>query len=124
MNKTILSILLILVGLSQGFAQELKSRKEAVFQPGEELKYKLRYGLFTAAEASLKVEDTDVKFDNKPVYHLIAQGKTSGTFDVFYKVRNRYDSYIDKSDLSPYLYTEAIQESKYTRKYKARLYQD
>lgn len=104
-------------------AQELPSQKEIVFKPGEELRYKLRYGFITAAEATLKVQASDVKFNNRPVYHLVAQGKTSGSFDIFYKVRNRYDSYIDQTYLTPYLYTENIRESDYRRNDKARFYQ-
>lgn len=95
-----------------------------MFQVGEQLGYKLRYGPITAAEANIRVESTDVKFDNKPVYHLVAEGRTAGSFNVFYKVRNRYDSYIDKTDLSPYLYTENIREANYRRTDRARFYQD
>lgn len=101
-------------------AQEIPIQKESVFKPGEELRYKLRYGFITAAEATLKVQSSAVKFDNRPVYHLVAQGKTSGTFDIFYKVRNRYDSYIDQTYLTPHLYTENIRESDYRRNDKAR----
>lgn len=103
-------------------AQELDNKKEPVFKPGEELRYKLRYGFITAAEGVLKVESSDVKFENRPVYHLIANGKTSGSFDFFYKVRNRYDSYIDRTELVPYLYTDNIRESNYRRSDKARFY--
>ena len=104
-------------------AQELQNTKEPVFQAGEKLKYRLRYGIFTAAEANIRVEDTDIKFDNRPVYHLVAEGRTAGAFNLMYKVRNRYDSYIDKTDLVPYLYTEDIHEASYKRNDKARFYQ-
>lgn len=105
-------------------AQELESVGEPVFKVGEQLSYKLRYGFITAAEAHIRVEASDARFDSKPIYHLVAEGRTSGSFDVFYKVRNRYDSYIDRIDLSPYLYTENIREANYRRSDKARFYQD
>lgn len=104
-------------------AQEL-SIKDPVFKVGEELRYRLRYGFITAAEANLKVENSEVEFESKPVFHLIASGRTSGTFDFFYKVRNRYDSYIDQEELIPYLYTENIREANYRRTDKVRFYQD
>ncbi len=103
-------------------AQDNYDPAETVFKPGEELKYRLRYGFIVAAEGLLKVEDSDVKFDNRPVHHLVANGKTSGSFDFFYKVRNRYDSYIDEKTLIPYLYTENVRESNYRRTDKARFY--
>ncbi|RYZ92020.1 MAG: DUF3108 domain-containing protein, partial [Sphingobacteriaceae bacterium] len=70
-------------------------------------------GIFTAAEADLRVEESPQKFDGKPAFHLIAEGKTAGTFDVFYKVRNKYESYVDKTTLLPYYYTENRREGKY-----------
>lgn len=104
-------------------AQELPLKKEPVFQPGEVLQYKLRYGIITAAEATIKVLNSDLKFDNKPTYNLVVDARTSGTFDVFYKIRDHYDSYIDKDNLTPYFYQENVKESKYKREDKARFSQ-
>lgn len=123
MKNKIFSIFLFTILSIPLMAQELVNLKSPVFQAGEELKYKLRYGFVTAAEASIRVENSDTRFDGKPVYRLIAEGRTSGSFDIFYKVRNRYDSYIDQVDLTPYLYTENIREANYRRSDKARFYQ-
>lgn len=122
MKKLLVFIFLIVA--VKGFGQSLANVREPVFQVGEQLSYRLRYGFITAAEAHIRVEPSDAKFDNKSVYHLVAEGRTAGSFNVFYKVRNRYDSYIDRIDLSPYLYTENIREANYRRSDKARFYQD
>lgn len=106
------------------FAQELPLKKDAAFKEGEVLKYKLKYGFVTAAEATIQVTTTDVKFDNKPTYRLVVDAQTSGTFDIFYKVRDHYDSYIDKTTLTPYFYQENIREASYRRQDKARFHQD
>ena len=119
-----LIILLFLISALNVSGQELANVRETVFQVGEQLSYKLRYGFITAAEAHIRVEHSDIKFDNKSVYHLVAEGRTAGSFNVFYKVRNRYDSYIDRVDLRPYLYTENIREANYRRSDRARFYQD
>jgi hypothetical protein len=120
----IIWIVFLLLTSSTAFTQGLKSNGEPVFKVGERLQYRLRYGFITAAEASIRVEESTALFDNKPVYHLIAEGRTAGSFNVFYKVRNRYDSYIDQQSMSPYLYTENIREANYRRSDKARFYQD
>lgn len=86
---------------------------EPVFKAGEQLSYKLKYGFFTGAEANLRVEETAKKFEGRPAYHIIADGKTAGTFDIFYKVRNRYETYIDQTTLLPYFYTENRREGGY-----------
>jgi len=104
-------------------AQELPLKKEPVFQAGEVLEYKLKYGFITAAEATIKVTNSDLKFDGKPTYKLNVDARTSGSFDVFYKVRDHYDSYIDKVNLTPYFYQENIREGRYRRQDKARFTQ-
>jgi len=122
--KTQMIILLLLSGHFAAISQELPMKKEPIFKEGEVLQYKLKYGFITAAEATLKVQRSDLTFDNKPVYRLVADARTSGTFDIFYKVRDHYDSYIDKTDLTPYFYQENIREASYRRQDKARFYQD
>jgi hypothetical protein len=104
-------------------SQSLPYLKSSTFNAGETIQYKLKYGFFTAAEATIQVSATDIKFNNRPTYHLNVQGSTSGSFDIFYKVRNRYDSYIDQKNFTPYLYTENIREANYTRNDKVRFYQ-
>lgn len=123
MKKLILTIALIAVGFS-GFSQELPLKKDPIFKEGEVLSYRLKYGFLTAAEATIKVLKSDLKFDNKPTYRLSVDAQTSGTFDIFYKVRDHYDSYIDKTDLTPYFYQENIREANYRRQDKARFHQD
>lgn len=92
----------------QAAAQQQEPEKvaEPAFAPGEQLSYKLKYGIFTAAEANIKVEDSKLTYEGKPCWHIIADGNTAGTFDVFYKVRNKYESFIDRSSLQPFFYTE------------------
>jgi len=123
MKKTLL-ITFVLFLTFNAFAQDIPYLKESVFNPGEVLKYKLKYGFISAAEGTLKVEKSDVKFDQKPVYHLSAQGKTAGAFNVFYTVNNRYDSYIDQKTFLPYYYTENIREGKYRRNDKVKFDQE
>jgi hypothetical protein len=107
-----------------GYAQELPIKKATVFQAGEVLQYKLKYGFITAAEGTLKVSSSDLKFDDKPTYRLSVDAQTSGTFDIFYKIRDHYDSYIDKEELTPYFYQENVREGGYRRADKARFNQD
>ncbi|RYF26888.1 MAG: DUF3108 domain-containing protein [Flavobacteriales bacterium] len=123
MKNLILTIVSVLTGLV-GFTQELPLKKQPIFKEGEVLSYKLKYGFITAAEATIKVLATDTKFDNKPTYRLSVDARTSGTFDIFYKIRDHYDSYIDKTDLTPYFYQEDVREASYRRNDKARFYQD
>ena len=113
MRRILFFATLLTIGLNGALAQELRENKEPVFKIGEELSYKLKYSFFTGAEATLRVEGGDKKIEGKSTYHIIADGKTAGTFDVFYKVRNRYETYVDENTLLPYFYTENRREGGY-----------
>jgi hypothetical protein len=113
MKKYLIAFILFTGTFLAANAQELKTTGEPVFKIGEELSYKLKYGILTGAEATLRVEDGGQKINGHSSYHISATGKTAGTFDVFYKVRNQYDSYIDKTTLLPYYYTENRREGGY-----------
>src|ERR1700712_5511153 len=113
MKKCFLVLIFACCCLPALFAQELTKTNEVAFKSGEKLSYKMKYGFFTAAEANIRVEDSPIKFEEKPAYHIIAEGKTAGTFDVFYKVRNRYETYVDQITLLPYFYAENRHESSY-----------
>jgi hypothetical protein len=113
MKRFFIVIMLLSNGLAGAYSQDLKNVSEPVFKVGEQLSYKLKYGFFTGAEAALRVEDGGSKIKGRPTFHIIANGNTAGTFDVFYKVRNQYETYIDQKTLLPYFYTENRREGSY-----------
>jgi len=108
-NNRNIFVLLFLLFAGTAFGQVANVLTEPVFKAGEQLGYKFKYGFFTGAEGELKVQDGE-KINGHATYHIIAQGNTAGAFDVFYKVRNQYESLIDRENLRPYLYTENRKE--------------
>jgi len=104
--RTLIITLLSVVSISQASAQELNMVSEPVFKAGEKLSYSLKYGFLTAAQADLEVQNTDIKYNGRPAYHIVVEGRTAGSFGVFYKVNNRYESYVDQQTLLPYFYAE------------------
>lgn len=105
----------IVFTITSALAQQLPYLKEPAFHAGEELTYRLRYGFISAATATLKVEDSRIKFSSPHTFHLSARGRTSSAFSVFYTVDNQYDSYIDSETFLPHYYTERIREGSYRR---------
>jgi len=95
------------------YSQEVTKSAEVVFQPGEQITYKLRYGIFTAAEAVIKVENSTQRFGDKPAFRIHAVANTAGTFNVLFKVRNQYQTFINPETLLPYYYSEERQEGGY-----------
>ena len=81
------------------------------FNAGEELTYKIFYNLnfvwIPAGEVVFKIEDEGSR------YHLSAVGRTYDSYDWFFKVRDYYNSYVDKQTLLPQTSIRYVNESKY-----------
>lgn len=88
------------------------SMQNTAFQVGEEIVYKLYYNWnfvwLPAGEVTFRVTD---EFGQ---YHLSAEGRTYSSYEWFFKVRDYYDSYIDKTTMLPKVFIRDISEGKYT----------
>lgn len=102
---TLFFLLLFPLGLS---AQN--SRQS--FQHGEWLEFRLHYGVFNASYATFKVSEE--RFLNKPVYHVVAHGETTGLAALFFKVDDTYESYFTKKDHEPLKFIRKVDEGGYT----------
>lgn len=55
------------------------------------------------------------RFNGKPVYHFVGDGKTYSFFDNFFKVRDRYESYVDTTTMLPYKFVRNVDEGGYKK---------
>ncbi len=83
------------------------------FKAGEELRYRLHYGIVDAGEVVVKVNQSSKKVKGRSLLHVVATGRSLPTFDVVYKVRDRYESYIDKDGLFPWVFVRRVNEGGY-----------
>jgi hypothetical protein len=83
------------------------------FQPGERLTYSARWGVITAGEVTLEVLPMQT-IDGVEAYHFAMITRTNDAFDLFYKIRERQDSYVDVRMTRSILYTKRT-EGKYPR---------
>ena len=100
--KKIVSVLLILFSI-HSFAQ-----KKPAYQEGEWLKFKIKYGWFNTSEATLSIKNSSLQGD--PMYHVTGYGKTTGMLDVFFKVRNNFETYISKETGLPHKFIRKTSE--------------
>ena len=93
---------------------QLSLAQSEVFQGGEWLKFKMSYsGWLKAGDATLSVKETT--FNNKPVYHIVGKGVTTGAIKWFFKVEDLYESYVDQVTGLPYKFIRKIDEGGYTK---------
>jgi len=83
------------------------------FQDGEWLRYKVKYGWFNATTAILSVEKK--MYEGKELLYISGKGRTTGLLDVFFKVRDHYQSYLYPDELMPYKFIRKINEGGYSK---------
>lgn len=111
-------ILFLLTG-SLGFSfssSELKlpTRKNESFSIGERLRYRVTYGFIDAGEAVIEVKPTPKKgAQGQALYHAVGTGRTLGAFNLFYRVNDVYETYIDQKGIFPWYFKRRVEEGKY-----------
>lgn len=94
-------------------AKELPVVSNNAFKAGEILSYRLHYGLMDAGVAVLEVKPEVMNIAGRNVYHIVGNGYSKGTFDWFFKVRDRYETFIDKDALLPWMFVRRVDEGGY-----------
>ena len=94
----------------------LRSLNNTAFKSGEKLEYRMHYGVINAGVATLEVKTLGHKIAGRDVYHVIGSGRSKGAFDWFFKVRDRYESYLDVDGVFPWLFKRDINEGGYKKK--------
>lgn len=93
------------------------SIRNTAFKEGEVVIFKVFYSTLGAyigaGEASFTT--TLERFNGKTVYHHVGEGKTYSFFDNFFKVRDRYESYVDTTNLLPIKFVRNIDEGGYKK---------
>ena len=92
---------------------ELPIQKNNAFTHGEVLSYKLYYGFMDAAIATLEVKKDSKRVAGRDCYHVVGNGNSKGTFDWFFTVKDRYETYIDKNALLPWMFVRRCNEGGY-----------
>jgi hypothetical protein len=105
---------------SQTNAQQLRKVQNTSFQRGEKIVYRVFYdswmlGNVTAGEASLEIMEDNAVIAGRNTMHVVGIGKTRGIFNLFFKVVNRYETYIDEEAIAPLVFIRRINEGGYVK---------
>ena len=86
------------------------------FAPGEVITYKAYYNWsfiwLTAGEVEFKVMSK--KYEGRDVYHLYSYGASYKSYDWIFKLREKYQAYVDTETLMPLWYERDVYEGGYT----------
>src|ERR1035437_442011 len=97
----------------RGNKAKLRSQKNEAFKRGEVLTYRMHYGFINAGEIVMQVLDENKKVGERNTLHVVGIGYTTGSFDWFFMVRDKYESYIDEDAIIPWLFIRRVNEGGY-----------
>jgi hypothetical protein len=116
-----LAVLLVIVNLTfAGGREKTKFRKleNKAFKAGERLLFDVKYGFVTAGIAEMRIPKMR-RISGRKVYLITFKVNSVPTFDPFYKVRDRYVTYMDAEGLFPWRFEQHIREGGYKRDFAA-----
>lgn len=113
----ILLFLSLLVHAQAGPGSNRCSVNNTSFKSGEQVDFHVYYTL-----AGIWVHAGNVTFtanlatlENKPVYHIIGDGSTLQSYDWIYKVRDRYETFLDTFTMLPRKFIRKVNEGGYRK---------
>ena len=113
MKKAFLLLASICIAANTLFAQtEFCNNKNTAFAEGEQLYFKVWYNAgriwIGAGEATFNVSLEQM--NGKKVYHIVGDGKTLKSYEWFYKVRDKYESWVDAATMQPLKFVRNVNE--------------
>ncbi len=111
-------LLFLVTQLVFGQNADFRTIENNAFTVGEKLTFSVNYGFVTAGYAVMEIPKITQIFHRK-VYQINFKVNTTSTFDHFYKVRDKYVTYLDTAGIFPWRFEQHIREGGYTRDFSA-----
>jgi hypothetical protein len=97
---------------------EFRTLENNAFKVGEKLTFDVKYGFVTAGIATMQVPQMR-RISGREAYHVTFEVNSVPSFDWIYKVRDRYETFIDAKGLFPWRFEQHIREGGYSRDFSA-----
>jgi len=119
-KKLMLLIIFILSypGIINSQIKEFRKIENKAFTVGEKLTFDVKYGFITAGIAVIEIPKIK-KIGGRDAYHVTFKVNSVSSFDPFYKVRDRYETYIDVEGIFPWRFEQHVREGGFTMDFSA-----
>ena len=115
MNKYFIILLLFAVVQADDNFRKVENK---AFRAGEKLTFNVNYGFVTAGIATMEIDGIR-RISVRNAYHVLFRVNTVPSFDWIFKVRDRYETFIDTEGLFPWRFEQHIREGSYSRDFSA-----
>ena len=109
----IISFLTAVYGNAQNNVRQVPN---TAFKLGEKLTYKIKYNLYfniSVGQVEFEIKSDFRALNNSSCYHITANGKTFGFYDPFFKVRDKYEAFVEEHSILPLLSNRDVSEGGY-----------
>lgn len=104
--------------------QDFCHTKNTSFRSGERLGFNVYYNMgfiwINAGKSVFTVNSSDL--NGRDVYYIAGDGRTNSSYEWFYKVRDRYETYVDSLTLLPMRFIRNVSEGGMAYKHDATFY--
>ena len=106
-------VFVVAFNFSQRNTLEVHNHKN--FAVGEQIEFKINYGVFTVGKAKMKIHKTIHNINYRGCYKVDAWGKTSGLVSWISRVDDNWGAYVDTISLVPHISYRNIKEGRYRK---------
>ncbi len=117
MIKIGFTLVLSILAIPLSAGSEFCGVNNTAFLSGERTTFKVFYnviGIYVDAGTTTFSVNTE-KYNGLPVYHVVGEGRSNSRYDWIFKVRDKYESYIDTATLRPYKFIRNVDEGGYKK---------
>jgi len=110
-------LLLLAISFPIRAGDEFCGVKNTAFQVNESLTFRVYYtlaGVYIAAGEAVFTSTLE-QINGKTVYHITGEGKTFSFYDNFFKVRDKYETFVDTATMQPLKFIRNISEGGYKK---------
>lgn len=116
-QKIISTWLFVIISVTLSADSDFCGIQNSSFSTGESITLKVFYnvvGLYVdAGTATFNVQLEN--YNGEPVFHAVGEGWSNSSYDWIFKVRDRYETYMDTATLRPYRFIRNVHEGNYTK---------
>ena len=99
-------------------SDEIRKHENKAFKEGEKLTFDINYGFITAGVATMSIPRIK-RISGRNAYYVTFEVNSVPSFNWLYKVRDRYETYIDVDGIFPWRFEQHIREGSYVRDFAA-----
>lgn len=117
-SKIIIAFQIFFFILIENNFSQFRKVDNIAFKEGEKLTFDVKYGFVVAGVATMQIPRVR-KISGRDVFHVTFEVNTVPSFDWIFKVRDRYETFVDVEGIFPWRFEQHVREGNYSKDFSA-----